>query len=116
MYIIFGRKSSIVKDEMVIEDRCPVCEQERKSVFGLVKYVHLFWIPVFAYKTELFTICHHCKHHTEFGATDIVYSETKKSIFTKGKLIKYNFLLVAFLSLMGISFISAGIRSIIAMF
>lgn len=116
MYIIFGRKSSVVKDELVIEDRCSHCEQERKSVFGLVKYVHLFWIPVFAYKKELITICHHCKHNAAFGATDIVYNEAKKSIFTRGKFVKYNFLLVAFLTMLGITFLSASIQSIIGMF
>lgn len=106
MHIIFGRRSTALNNECVIEDTCKHCETDRHSIVGIVKYFHIFWIPVFAYSKKVIAMCHHCKHTREYQPHSLeMLKEVKSHIFTKGKMWKYYFILIAFLVLFVFTFI-----------
>ena len=59
--LIFGTRARTVPGPQ-IQTLCPACGRGEHRTFGLLRYVHLFWIPVFPISRKPGTECTHCRH------------------------------------------------------
>jgi len=81
--IIFGSKSKVVQGEYIEGGECPSCGHNQFGTFGLLKYFHIFWIPVIPVSRKAGMQCTHCKK-TLVGKElpSDVSSKIKKMVFT----------------------------------
>lgn len=72
--IIYGTREKAFIDNKQEASNCPYCDQEYTLVSGhIVRYFHIFWIPIFPFKDNLFSYCSHCKntkHENEMSLED----------------------------------------------
>jgi len=60
--IIYGTRSTNLKNGRITRVTCPHCSTETSmiySVFG--KYAHIYWIPLFPLNKLTFLECDHCR-------------------------------------------------------
>jgi len=70
--IIFGTRSKVLhnKASQAVGD-CSYCGTT-DAIFGYkqISYFHIFWIPVFPYKSRIMTVCNHCRQVREQRSID----------------------------------------------
>lgn len=60
--IIFGTRSKVLSNKNNKTFTCNYCNTPNSiHIFKLIKYFHIFWIPIFPYSSSLITQCTHCK-------------------------------------------------------
>ena len=83
--MIYGAGDKKLGEIKINNEKCPSCnEQNSIYVHGLVKYFHIFWIPLFPVYKKYVTICHSCE-------TEIPKKERSQSLKDKVDLEKSNF-------------------------
>jgi len=63
--IIYGTRQKKLKTYETNTDTCEACGHEGQLALGVVRYFHVFWIPLFLYKVITFYRCTHCQHTLE---------------------------------------------------
>jgi hypothetical protein len=91
--IIFGSKSKVVQGQYVEGD-------PQFGTFGLMKYFHIFWIPVIPVSRKAGMECTHCKK-TLVGKElpPDLSSKIKKTVFTKKNMVPMFAGLIIFVAL-----------------
>ena len=86
--IVFGTRGKVVAGTQKQGIACSSCGKQPQNTFGVLRYFHIFWIPVFPTKKEDGLECPHCKQ-TLIGkdVPDRLRQDIKESIFTKGKVL-----------------------------
>jgi hypothetical protein len=64
MLYVFGTKGKAIKGKVVENEACTHCGQTTQVVTPVIRYFHIFWIPVFLYKKIFVLVCPHCKKQT----------------------------------------------------
>ncbi|GEM_PF-661744 len=70
--IIFGTRSKVLLNKASrAVGNCGYCGTVN-SIFGYkqINYFHIFWIPVFPYKSRIMTVCNHCRQVREQRSID----------------------------------------------
>lgn len=60
--IIFGTKGKVVSGDTIQSAPCPNCNHTSYNAFGLLRYFHIFWIPVLVVSRKAGLECQNCKH------------------------------------------------------
>lgn len=81
--IIYGTRGKVIPGEQIQDMECPNCGSNSYLSFGVMRYFHIFWIPVFPTMRQPGIECLNCKN-TRLGAEirDPVRSRIKKAVFT----------------------------------
>lgn len=59
--IIYGTRGKVIKGELLKNIACDYCGNNSHLSFGVVRYFHVYWIPLFAYSKKIGLECLHCK-------------------------------------------------------
>jgi len=88
--IIYGAKGKSLKAEPFEGKKCAHCGNTTQFAVPVVRYIHIFFIPIFLIKKTAFLICGHCKKQTE--AKDFekeIKVDIKEKAYENTKLFKY---------------------------
>jgi hypothetical protein len=86
--LIFGTRGKILGGPPVQGQSCPNCGQSNYLSFGVVRYFHIFWIPVFPYSKKVGVECTNCKHTaTGKEVPDILQDPVRPEIFSRNKTL-----------------------------
>ena len=90
--LIWGIRTKIINGQEMQSIKCPSCGKSDFAVAGVIRYIHLFWIPLFVVSKKLTFPCRQCgitltKNELD---SDFIGME-KKRIFTPGKTLPLNF-------------------------
>ena len=84
MFIFFGSKTKVIQGQHVEGDACSSCGHNQFGTFGLMRYLHIFWIPVIPVSKKAGMQCTHCKKTLEGKELPkALSSKIKKVVFTK---------------------------------
>jgi len=59
--IIFGTQSKSVNGPALMSSTCPRCGSGGQATSGVIRYFHLFWIPVFPISRRVAVTCNLCR-------------------------------------------------------
>lgn len=62
--IVYGWKSKNIKQAPLEGYECPSCRERNSHIVIFAYYVHIFWVPLFAYKKTAQISCLHCQYTT----------------------------------------------------
>lgn len=81
--IIYGTRGRVVSGGQIQDMECPNCGNNLYMTFGILRYFHIFWVPVFPTSKQPGMECQNCKH-TQIGdeIRDPVRGRIKDSVFT----------------------------------
>lgn len=82
--IIYGIRGKVIPGEPVKNIVCQHCGNDAHISFGVLRYVHLYWIPTFPFAKKTGLECVHCKQ-TIFDQElpNDVYFKIYNQLFTK---------------------------------
>ncbi len=90
--IIWGFKKRIYDQTFSGTAECPSCRQRDFRVQGVLRYVHLFWIPLFSFSKKLTAECLKCGSVSgKKELNDAGYSEIRKELFPLKRTLGKNF-------------------------
>lgn len=104
--LITGIKTKEIEGDKNLE--CLNCMRPDVEIRGILKYLHIFWIPMFTVRKKLVLNCSHC--NKELKKRDIgksQYRDIKKSIFLPSIVLSRNFGLIV----IGITFLITNIMA-----
>jgi DNA-directed RNA polymerase subunit RPC12/RpoP len=86
--IFFGSRGKTISGEIVEGIQCPHCEKQEFITFGIMRYFHLYWIPMFLTSRVAGIECTHCKK-TLIGKEipKELSQKIKATVFTKKKIL-----------------------------
>ncbi|GEM_PF-676887 len=58
--IVYGTRGREIKGPVVNDITCPNCGKTEHSLFGIMRYFHVFWIPTVPTSRKAGAVCHHC--------------------------------------------------------
>lgn len=86
--LIWGTRSKVVEGPVMRGHSCAKCGQGEYESFGLLRYFHVFWIPVFPFSRTVGVQCTHCKHTTTGDDVPGAFRDTiRDSVFTRGAVL-----------------------------
>ncbi len=86
--IFFGTKGKVISGECIQGAECPSCGNNEYITFGVLRYFHLYWIPVIPTSKSVGVECTHCKKTLVDKELPPEFSKQIKSmIFTKKKVL-----------------------------
>lgn len=90
--IIFGVRGKVCSGPMIDHVECPYCAQDAAQSFGILRYFHIFWIPMFVYGSSRGIECKHCKR-TYIGQEmpESLQKKMPEKIYKKSTLFFCNF-------------------------
>lgn len=80
--IIFGVRNKLLKNPVAqpMLLHCDYCQSGNTvQAYWMIKYLHIFWIPMFPYGKQTITVCTHCKktkYPQEFTQNDLQQLQT----------------------------------------
>jgi len=86
--IVFGTRGKMVPGQRKQGVVCASCGKEEHTTYGVLRYFHVFWIPVFPTQKQPMLECAHCKK--VLAGKDIperTRREIAESIFTSGRVL-----------------------------
>ena len=88
MIVFYGTKGKVIAGPQKQGVACGSCGNTTQNTFGVLRYFHIFWIPLFPIKREVGTECPQCKQ-TLVGkeVSDTVRNSVKEAVFTAGKVL-----------------------------
>lgn len=89
--IVYGWNAKNIKQAPLENYECTQCQQKQSVIVFFVKYVHLFWIPVFPFKKTAVIVCTHCKHETEEKAITLGTKDSIQQLKSAVPIPKYLF-------------------------
>ena len=86
--IFFGTRGKVIPGTQINNMACKSCGNQSHNTFGVLRYFHVFWIPVFPTMQKPGTECLKCKH-TLMGKElpDQVRESIKSEVFTKKRVL-----------------------------
>ncbi|MDC0612437.1 hypothetical protein OAP63_17035 [Vibrio sp.] len=82
--IVWGTKSKIISGPEISNIQCPSCDSTKFNSFGILKYLHVYWIPFVAKGKVPGIECQHCKKSLIGNELEPeLANEIKKNVFTK---------------------------------
>jgi len=85
--IVFGTRGKVVPGQRKQGVVCPSCGKEEHGTYGVLRYFHVFWIPVFPTLKQPMLECAHCK---KVLAGKEIPERTRReiaaSVFTSGRV------------------------------
>ncbi len=86
--IVFGTRGSVVKGPQKRGVPCAACGMDVHQTFGVLRYFHVFWIPMFPTMKQPAMECLHCKK-TLVGKElpERVRKDVASMLFTKRRVI-----------------------------
>lgn len=108
--IIYGSRSKPTAHTVPIENvDCPNCQNQGMLSKGILRYFHIYWIPMFIVRKTAVLICPHCKYVADSSDLSKETVKELKGLVYKGKATwVYNFGLLIFLIVLGAFFIQAS--------
>ncbi len=86
--IVFGTRGRVVPGQRKLGVVCPSCGKEEHTTYGVLRYFHLFWIPVFPTLKQPMLECVHCR---KVLAGKEIPERTRReiadSVFTSGRVL-----------------------------
>ncbi|MCB1821475.1 MAG: hypothetical protein KDI73_07830 [Candidatus Competibacteraceae bacterium] len=107
--IILGSKSKFIDGDLLSSLECPVCGRTSYGSFGILRYLHIYLVPVFPLSQNVGIECLHCqKQLVDKQLPPPLKLALKKSIFRKKNILPMfsGFLLVLGLISGGVSLIN----------
>jgi hypothetical protein len=88
MIVFYGTKGKVVGGPQKQGVACASCGNTTQGTFGVIRYFHIFWIPVLPYKKEVGTECPQCKQ-TLLGkeVPENIRHDIREQVFTGGKML-----------------------------
>ena len=86
--IVFGTRGKVVPGRRKQGVVCPSCGKEEHTTFGVLRYFHIFWIPVFPTLKQPMLECAHCKK--VLAGKEIperTRREIAEAVFTSGRML-----------------------------
>ncbi len=86
--IFFGTRAKTISGQMIEAAPCSNCDKQQFHTFGIIRYFHLYWIPIFPTQKIAGIECTHCKQ-TLMGKeipTELS-SKIKSTVFTKKNIL-----------------------------
>jgi hypothetical protein len=81
--IIYGTRGKQLKHVVAVDKTCSHCENTEHVAVGVIRYVHIFWIPLLMYSKKVFRQCIHCKQTNEMPQVEKdTNAESIKSLFS----------------------------------
>jgi len=59
--IVFGTRGRVIAGRQIDGVVCDSCGEHTHTAFGVLRYFHIFWIPVFPTQKQAGIECQHCK-------------------------------------------------------
>ena len=110
--IVFGTRAREVSGPRKQGVVCSHCGQDRHATRGVLRYFHLFWIPVFPTQKQPTMECLHCKKVlTGNEIPEPARREITASLFTRGRMLPMFSGLFLFAVLMGFGLYSSARKS-----
>ncbi len=105
--IFFGTKGKTISGETIQTEMCENCGKYEHKTFGILRYFHLYWIPVIPTSKKVGIECTHCKK-TLIGkeVPKEISQEIKPMIFTKSKVLPMFSGLIIIICLISFGFFS----------
>lgn len=84
--VVYGWRGKVVSGAQVQDMECANCGNNLYQTFGILKYFHIFWIPLFPFSRQPGMECQNCKH-TQVGneIRDPVRGKIKAAVFTMAR-------------------------------
>lgn len=90
--IIWGLRKKEVVRELPYTMACPQCSGKEYSLSGFLRYLHIFWIPLFTVQKQIFASCNSCDHVMDKKSlSKSLTKEIKGLIFSTKHHVLYNF-------------------------
>lgn len=103
--IFFGTKGKVISGECIQGAECPSCGTNEYITFGVLRYFHLYWIPVIPTSKTVGVECTHCKKTlVDKELPPELSKQIKSMIFTKKKVMPMftGLIIIALLVLFGV--------------
>lgn len=86
--IVYGTRGKVIQGQQINNMACKACGNQSHTTFGVLRYFHIFWIPVFPTMRAPGTECLKCKQ-TLMGKDlpEQVRQDIKSAVFTKKTLL-----------------------------
>jgi hypothetical protein len=105
--IIFGTRGKTIRGTQINNMACKSCGNQSHTTFGVLRYFHIFWIPVFPTRRMAGAECLHCKKTLlDKELPEQVRENIKNTVFT-GKATLFAFTGLILIAVMSV-FIGYG--------
>jgi hypothetical protein len=86
--IVYGTRGKVIQGQQINNMACKACGNQSHSTFGVLRYFHIFWIPVFPTMQAPGTECLKCKQ-TLMGKDlpDQIRQNIKSAVFTRKSVL-----------------------------
>jgi hypothetical protein len=86
--IVFGTRGKAVPGPRKQGVVCPSCGKEEHATYGVLRYFHVFWIPVFPTTRQAMMECLHCKKVLRGKEVpERVRRDVAAKVFTRGRMV-----------------------------
>ncbi len=86
--IFFGSRGRTLNGQHIEGMNCPECGKDQHVTFGVHRYFHIYWIPMFPFSKTAGVQCLHCKSTlTDKELPDEIGKELKADIFTSKRML-----------------------------
>lgn len=86
--IVFGTRGKVLPGPRKQGIACAGCGKEEHATYGVLRYFHVFWIPIFPTAREPVLECAHCKKVLRGKEVpERVRKEIAEKVFTRGRML-----------------------------
>ncbi len=86
--IVFGTRGRIVPGPRKQGIVCASCGKEEHATYGVLRYFHVFWIPIFPTARQPVLECVHCKKVLKGNEVpERARKEIAEKVFTRGRIL-----------------------------
>lgn len=86
--IFFGTKGKVIAGEQMLGTQCPDCGNSQFTSFGILRYFHLYWIPVFPTSKKIGMECANCKQTLmDNDVPAHLADQIRSGVFTAGRML-----------------------------
>ncbi|MFP8965642.1 hypothetical protein ACKC9G_03565 [Pokkaliibacter sp. CJK22405] len=104
--IFFGSRGKMLTGGQIEGPQCSHCQHSLFNVFGVIRYFHLYWIPVFPTSKKPGMECAHCKKALIGDELpEVTRKALKRELFTRKRMLPSFTGLIILL----VAFVAAGI-------
>lgn len=86
--VFFGSRGKVVPGRQVDTIECPECGNRQFLTFGILRYFHIYWIPVIPIGRNVGAECGHCKKTLmDEEVPSLVAKNVQSSVFTAKRML-----------------------------
>lgn len=95
--IIWGLKKKIIAKGSIQTIECPQCKNRDFTLNGILRYIHIFWIPLFTVQKKAIAQCSNCNLELDNKSLSTsLRKELKRDVFPVKLSMLYNFGILSF--------------------